>query len=154
MKLSSLAQRPLVIALLYGALAGCTVLQPQSAEELKVDSLTLRGELTRGVVAAPFCLHLRYTNAFWVAYSDAVTEAWVTDGSCASQGARRAVDAVRLGWWQDGDTVQLNRQCLRAEGCRVSEQNLVVGRHIRCASAVAQEGNQTAFLTTNHNACH
>jgi hypothetical protein len=154
MKLCTSALIRLLSIVLGGALAACTLRPPQSAEEHMVDSLTLPGNLTRGVVAAPFCLHLRYSNAFYVGYSDSRTETWVTDGSCASKGARRALESVRVSWWYDWDDTQSNRQCLNADGCRINEQNAIMGRNIRCASAQAHEGNQTAFVSTDHAVCH
>lgn len=119
-----------------------------------VDSVSLRTDLAQGVTGQPFCLHLRYSNEFYVAYSDSRTEAWVTEGSCASNGARRPVEGLRVSWWNDWYDTQRNRQCLRTDSCRMNDQNLVEGRNIRCASAQARDGNQSAFITTDQTVCH
>jgi hypothetical protein len=153
MKLPGLLH-PLLIALLAGLLSACTLRPPKSAEEQMVDSVTLSPDVARGVVAPAFCLHLRYSNTFLVGFSDSRTEAWVTDGRCASKGARRELESIRVSWWYDWDDTQSTRQCLQADGCRVNEQNALIGRNVRCASAQAHEGNQTAFVTTDHAVCH
>ncbi len=145
----------LTLAALACALTACTLRPPESSEELMVDSVTLAPELAQGIVAKPFCLHLRYSNEFYVAYSDSRTEAWVTEGRCDSAKAdKRRVDGIRLSWWNDWYDTQTNRQCLDADACRMNDQNVVEGRNIRCASAQARDGNQTAFLTTDHTVCH
>lgn len=136
-------------------LAACTLRPPASAEELMVDSVTLSPALAQGVVAKPFCLHLRYSNDFYVLYSDNRTEAWITDGPCSdAQGARRRVAHIRLSWWHDWYDTQSNRQCLDHDICRMNDTQVIEGRNIRCASAQARDGNQTAFLTTDHTRCH
>lgn len=120
-----------------------------------VDSVSLSPELARGVVATPFCLHLRYSNEFYVAYSDSRTEAWTTEGHCGDEKAtRRPVETLRLSWWNDWYDTQTNRQCLQTDACRMNDQNVVEGRNIKCASAQARDGNQTAFITTNQSVCH
>jgi hypothetical protein len=144
----------ILFALLTTSLAACTLRPPESSEELMIDSVSLTPELAQGVTSKPFCLHLLYSNAFYVAYSDSRTEAWSTDGTCASNGARRAIEGLRLSWWNDWHDTQTNRQCLNTDGCRMNEQNVVEGRNIRCASAQARDGNQTAFLTTDQAVCH
>jgi hypothetical protein len=151
--------RPLLLLLsaaaLASTLAGCTLRPPESGEEHMIDSVTLTPELAQGITAKPFCLHLRYSNEFYVAYSDSRTEAWVTDGRCDSAPAdKRRVDGIRLSWWNDWYDTQTNRQCLNTDGCRMNDQNVVEGRNIRCASAQARDGNQTAFVTTDHAVCH
>lgn len=145
----------LTLAALACALAACTLRPPESSEELMVDSVTLTPELAQGITAKPFCLHLRYSNEFYVAYSDSRTEAWVTEGRCDSAKAdKRRVDGIRLSWWNDWYDTQTNRQCLDTDACRMNDQNVVEGRNIRCASAQARDGNQTAFLTTDNAVCH
>lgn len=144
----------LVVTGLVASLAACTLRPPASSEELLVDSVSLRTDLAQGVTGQPFCLHLRYSNEFYVAYSDSRTEAWVTEGSCASNGARRPVEGLRVSWWNDWYDTQRNRQCLRTDSCRMNDQNLVEGRNIRCASAQARDGNQSAFITTDQTVCH
>ncbi|TAK85761.1 MAG: hypothetical protein EPO09_20075 [Aquabacterium sp.] len=145
----------LTTAALAGALTACTLRPPESSEELMVDSMTLTPELAQGITAKPFCLHLRYSNEFYVAYSDSRTEAWITEGRCDSAKAdKRRVDGIRLSWWNDWYDTQTNRQCLDTDACRMNDQNVVEGRNIRCASAQARDGNQTAFITTDHAVCH
>lgn len=137
------------------ALGACTLRPPSSSEELMVDSTSLSPELAQGVVAKPFCLHLRYANDFYVAYSDSRTEAWVTEGRCDdAQATKRAVERLRVSWWNDWYDTQSNRQCTQTDACRMNDQNVVEGRNIRCASAQAHDGNQIAFLTTNQAVCH
>lgn len=135
-------------------LAACTLRPPMSSEEHMVDSASLSPELAQGVVATPFCLHLRYSNQFFVAYSDARTEAWITDGTCATNGARRAVDSLRLSWRDDWYDTQNTRQCLQTDACRINEQNVIEGHNVRCASAQARAGNQTAFVSTDQARCY
>lgn len=90
-----------------------------------------------------------------MAYSDSRTEAWITDGLCGSTGgARRPVESLRLSWRNDWYDTQTNRQCLQTDSCRMNDQNVIEGRNIRCASAQARDGNQAAFLTTDHAVCH
>lgn len=133
----------------------CTLRPPASSEELMIDSVTLTPDLAQGVTGKPFCLHLRYSNEFYVAYSDSRTEAWITDGQCSETGgARRPVESLRLSWRNDWYDTQTNRQCLQTDTCRMNDQNVIEGRNIRCASAQARDGNQTAFLTTDHAVCH
>jgi len=142
----------LSIALLT-LLCACTLRPPMSSEEHMIDSVSLTPEIAQGVIATPFCLHLRYNNQFFVAYSDNRTEAWVTDGACATPGARRPVDSVRLSWRYDWYDTQQTRQCMQTDGCRIDEQNVVEGRNVRCAAAQARAGNQTAFVTTDQAFC-
>ncbi|RTL26711.1 MAG: hypothetical protein EKK47_20655 [Burkholderiales bacterium] len=143
------------IVLAAAALTACTLRPPASSEEMMIDSVSLSPELARGVVAKPFCLHLRYSNEFYVAYSDSRTEAWTTEGQCGDEKAtRRLVESLRLSWWNDWYDTQTNRQCLQTDACRMNDQNVVEGRNIKCASAQARDGNQTAFITTNQAVCH
>lgn len=143
------------LAALSAGLAACTLRPPSSSEELMIDSVTLAEPLAQGVTAKPFCLHLRYTNEFYVAYSDSRTEAWVTEGPCSdANAAKRSVEGLRLSWWNDWYDTQTNRQCLQTDACRMNDQNVIEGRNIKCASAQARDGNQTAFLTTDHAVCH
>lgn len=143
------------VAALAASLAACTLRPPVSSQELMIDSVTLDPALAQGVTAKPFCLHLRYSNEFYVAYSDSRTEAWITEGACSDpNGAKRAVEGLRLSWWNDWYDTQTNRQCLQTDACRMNDQNVIEGRNIKCASAQARDGNQTAFLTTDHAACH
>lgn len=138
---------------LLSLLAACTLRPPMSSETHMVDSVSLTPEIAQGVLAAPFCLHLRYNNQFFVAYSDNRVDAWVTDGACATQGARRTVDSVRLSWRHDWYDTQQTRQCIQTDGCRIDDQNVIEGRNVRCASAQARAGNQTAFVTTDQALC-
>jgi hypothetical protein len=135
------------------ALAACTLRPPVSGEERMADSTTLTPDLAQGT-APPFCLHLRYHNAFFVTMSDARTEAWVTEGRCDAQGGRRMVEAIRLSWWNDWHDTQNNRQCLNTDNCSINDTNVIVGQNIRCASAQARHGNQVAFITTDEAVCH
>ena len=135
-------------------LSACALRPPFSSEEREVESATLAPDLAQGVTATPFCLHLRYHNAFFVVASDSRTEAWVTEGACASKGGRRAVETLRLSWWQDLYDTQRTRQCLQTDRCDINEQNAIEGRNTRCASAQATQGNQSAFITTDQNVCH
>jgi hypothetical protein len=142
------------MALSSALLSGCVLRPPQSGEETMVDS-QMPGELVgAGLTGKAFCLHLRYHNHFFPAYSDSRTETWVTDGSCASKGAGRPVGSLRLSWWYDWQDTQTSRQCLKAERCSVAEQNIVLSRNVRCAAAQASDGPHTAFITTDANVCH
>jgi hypothetical protein len=137
------------------ALGGCALRPPFSSEEVKIDSEALPLNLVMGgAVAQPFCLHVLYRNAFYVLYSDTRAEAWVTDGSCASEGKHRTVSGIKLSWHHDApwDT-QVNRQCLQTDTCRMNEQNIIEGKNIRCAAALVVEGNQSAFVSTDLKAC-
>lgn len=137
------------------ALTACALRPPASSEELTADSQALPlSVVAGGVVSPPFCLHVLYRNTFYAIVSDNRAEAWVTDGSCASQGARRVVNGIRLSWRHDApwDT-QSNRQCLRTDTCRNHEQNVIEGKNIRCAAARVSEGNQTAFISSDQTAC-
>jgi hypothetical protein len=145
---------PILALALATALSACTLRPPVSGEERAIDSATLTPELAQGVVAAPFCLHVRYHNAFFVAISDTRADAWVTDGSCATEGARRPVDAVRVTWRNDWYDTQDTRQCMQTDFCSVNDANVAPGRNIRCASAQARHGNQVAFITTDQGICH
>lgn len=140
--------------LILSSLGACALRPPSSSEEHMIDSVSLRPDLAQGVTSPPFCLHLRYHNQFLLAYSDTRTESWITDGSCASKGARRVVETIRLSWRHDWHDKQASRLCLQSDGCRINEQHVVAGRNIHCASTQARDGNQTAFVTTDHAACH
>jgi hypothetical protein len=151
----SLLRAIFVLATLASALSACTLRPAKSTQEHMVDSVTLAPNLAQGVTAKPFCLHLRYSNEFYVAYSDSRTQAWVTEGRCdSSTVAKRRVDGVRLSWRNDWYDTQTHRQCLDTDACRMNDQNVVEGRNIRCASAQARDGNQTAFITTDQAVCH
>jgi len=134
-------------------LSACTLRPPVSGEERAIDSATLSPDLAQGLVSAPFCLHVRYHNAFFVAMSDTRADAWVTEGACATAGARRQVDAVRLSWRHDWYPTQNTRQCLNTDNCSNNDANVIEGRNIRCASAQARHGNQTAFISTDQALC-
>ena len=149
------ALRPTLIAMRALSLltSACTVPPLRQSDELRVDSITLAPKHSGGVTANPFCLHLRFKGQFYLAYSDRQVESWVTEGTCDSEGAPRAVDQLRMNWRFHGYDTQRSRQCMNATGCRTQERDVIEGRALRCASAVAQQGNQTAFLTTDVVAC-
>lgn len=153
--LASAARWGVVLSTILSALlSACTLRPPLSGEERTIDSVTLAPDLVQGAVAQPFCLHLSYHNTFFVVGSDNRTEAWITDGPCATPGPKRAVESLRLSWWNDWYDSQQTRQCLQSDVCSVNDQNAVEGRNIRCASAQARQGNQTAFITTDQAVCH
>jgi len=140
----------LVLSLLGSA---CTLPPIQQKDELRVDSITLAPKFVGAAESPPFCLHLRLVGGFYVAYSERQVESWVTEGRCDSDGAPRAVDQLRMNWRFQGYDTQRSRQCANATGCRSQERDIVEGHALRCASAVAQQGNQTAFLTTDVVGC-
>jgi len=153
--MTRLAMRPPLVAMLALSMLGsaCTVPPMQRADELRVDSVTLRPQNAAGVSNPPFCLHLRFKGQFYVAYSERQVESWVTEGSCDSEGAPRTVDQLRMNWRFQGYDTQRSRQCMNANGCRSQERDIIEGHALRCASAMAQHGNQTAFLTTDVVGC-
>jgi len=156
MKATPIAPRPaaLLAALLATALlSACALPWPYSQAEVAVDSVTLAPELAQSVTAPPFCLHLRYDNAYFAIASESSAEAWITEGRCADAGPARQVDTLRVSWRHDYQDAQGTRQCLDTDRCRNHDQHIVDGRNIRCASAQARQGNQTAFVTTDHAAC-
>ena len=136
-----------------GLLDGCTVPPVRTADELRVDSVTLADRHNGGVGGTPFCLHLRTQGAFFVAYSERQVEGWVTTGRCDSDGAPRSVDQLRINWRFVGYDTLRTRQCAGAARCDVKERDVIEGRAVRCASAVAQQGNQTAFVTSDGVGC-
>ena len=142
------------MAIAAALLSACALPEPYSEAEVAVDSVTLATELAQGVEAAPFCLHLRYDNAYFGVASESSAEAWVTEGSCKEPGARRQVDNVRVSWRHDYQDIQATRQCVDTDRCRNHDQHIIEGRNIRCASAQARQGNQTAFVTTDQAYCH
>lgn len=149
--------KPIAVLLaipLASVLCACTLRPPVSGEERAIDSTPLPAELMQGLLEKPFCLHIRYHNAFFVAMSDTRVEAWVTDGTCATAGARRQVDALRLSWRNDWYDTQNTRQCLQTDICSVNDANVIEGRNIRCASAQARHGDQMAFISTDQTVCH
>lgn len=133
--------------------SACTVPPLRNSDELRVDSITLAPRHSGGVSSPPFCLHLRFVGQFYVAYSERQVESWVTEGRCDSEGAPRSVDQLRMNWRFEGYDTQRSRQCLNATGCRSQERDIVEGRALRCASALAQQGNQTAFISTDGVGC-
>lgn len=150
--------RPSLFALLcatslVACLNGCTLRPVERTEEMAIDSSALGPELSQAQATAPFCLHLRYGNTFAVAYSHNRREAWVTDGSCASKGAPRVVEALRVNWKLDWYDTQHTRACMGSDRCAIEERNIIEGRNIGCASAAARVGNQTAFLSTDTARC-
>lgn len=137
-------------AMLLGA---CTVPPLHHRDEVRVDSVTLAPKHVGGVTSNPFCLHLRFVGDFYGVASERQVEAWVTEGRCDSDGAPRAVDQLRVNWRFQGYETQRSRQCPSATGCRSQERDVIEGRVLRCASALAQQGNQTAFISTDGVAC-
>lgn len=142
------------LALAVLMLPACALREPYSSEQRAIDSVTLSPPLAQGVEAAPFCLHLRYNNAFFAIASESRTEAWVTDGPCHTPGAKRVVDTLRVSWRHDFQDARGTRQCHDTDTCIANEQHVIEGRNIRCASAHARHGNQTAFVTTDQAICH
>jgi len=152
LRLASIASAGTVLALgLLGS--ACTLPPVQQKDELRTDSVTLAPRHVGAAESPPFCLHLRMIGAFYLAYSERQVESWVTEGRCDSEGAPRAVNQVRINWRFQGYDTQRSRQCTNATGCRSQERDIVEGHALRCASAVAQQGNQTAFVTTDAVAC-
>jgi hypothetical protein len=141
----------IVAAMLVSA---CALREPYNHDERAVDSVSLAPALAQGLETAPFCLHLRYDNAFFAVASESRTEAWITEGSCGQAGAKRQVETLRISWRHDFYDHQLTRQCLDTDRCLNNDQHVVEGRNIRCASAQARQGNQTAFVTTDQAVCH
>jgi hypothetical protein len=145
---------PLLAGLTLNLLiSACTVPPLRNSDELRVDSLTLGPEHNGGVGGSPFCLHLRFVGNFYVVLSERQVEGWTTDGRCDSEGAPRAVEQLRLNWRFQGYETQRSRQCMNATGCRSQERDIVEGHALRCASAMAQQGNQTAFITSDAVGC-
>jgi hypothetical protein len=134
-------------------LTACALPQPYSSEERAVDSVTLAPTIAQGVEAAPFCLHLRYNNAYFAVASESRTEAWITEGTCSQTGAARKVDTLRISWRHDFYDSQMTRQCVDTDRCVANLQHVLEGRNIACASAQARQGNQTAHITTDQAAC-
>jgi hypothetical protein len=137
---------------ILASLNGCALPPLDSAQEVQVDTVTLSPRLTYGVTATPFCLHLRHHSGFKVVYSDHAVEAWATDGSCASKGARRSIDTLALSWRYDSYTQQ-DRLCGNADTCTMADKRVIEGRVIQCASARAREGDQSAFVSTDQARC-
>jgi hypothetical protein len=141
-----------VVAL--ATLNGCTLRPLWQQHETQIDSVTLSDAATAGVGGRPFCLHLRHSNQFFVAYSQNLVEAWVTDGRCADKGPERAVDGIRLNWRADLRDSQEGRQCMQTERCTHTEKNVVEGKFFRCATAAARQGNQAAYISTDEARCY
>lgn len=153
--------RCLTAALACALLSACVLRPPQSSEETMVDSVIPGDAVGAGITGKPFCLHLRYRNHFFSAYSDSRVAAWVTDGSCAAPtgtpatpAAKRQVGTIRIGWWYDWEDHQKNRQCMVTDHCEIDAQNVILGRNIRCAVAQVADGPYTAFVTTDTAVCH
>lgn len=137
------------------ALTACTVRPPVSSEEKMVDSISTTQGPVSGPPAAPFCLHVRYANTFWAAYSTNQAEAWVTAGKCADKGTEaRPVPHLRLTWHNDWYDKRESRSCPSTDRCVNSERNVLEGHNIHCVAASAQDGDQTAFVTTDLVQCH
>jgi len=134
--------------------AGCTLRPPFSGETHQVDSVTLPDPLTGGASAPPFCLHLRYHNAFFGLASDTRVEAWTTAGRCDSDGGKQAVHTLQLNWWLDWHDRRESRQCIETDHCGNNQQDIVTAHHVRCAWASALLGNQLAFVSTDEVQCH
>ncbi len=81
-------------------------------------------------------------------------EAWVTDGRCTDKGPERAVDAIRLNWRADLRDAQEGRQCMQTERCTHTENNVIEGKFLRCATAAARQGNQTAYISSDEVRCN
>lgn len=136
------------------SLTGCTLRPLHQQREIQIDSVTLSNEASAGVGGTPFCLHLRQDNQFYVAYSRNHVEAWVTDGRCTDKGPERAVDAIRLNWRADLRDAQEGRQCMQTERCTHTENNVIEGKFIRCATAAARQGNQAAYISSDEVRCN
>ncbi len=135
-------------------LAGCMLRPLHSGKETQIDSIISAKDVAVGIAAKPFCLHVRFRNHFFPAYSDDLAEAWVTDGTCASKGPPRAVSVMRLSWWYDWKDTQSNRQCMATDRCSAPEEHVLVGLNIHCVAAHAVDGPNSAFITTNQAVCH
>ncbi len=142
---------PLVFAGLF--LSACAVRPLSDGEEHMIDSVSLAPDLVRGISTEPFCLHLRHQNSFIAVRSANQVEAWVTAGTCQSAGKPMTVDAIRVTLRFDWYDTQTTKQCLQTERCLFKEQHVGEGRHMRCASAQARQGNQTAFISTDQVWC-
>lgn len=144
---------PILIAMSLGlALGGCALYPLDAAQELQVDAVTLAPKLSYGVTATPFCLHLRHHSGFKVVYSEHAVEAWATDGSCATKGARRSIDTLALSWRYDSYPQQ-DKLCGNADTCTMADKRIIEGRMIQCVSARARDGDQSAFLSSDLARC-
>ena len=121
-----------------------------------------KGELTEIIVNTKkalasvtqntFCLHVRYSNNFYYLYSENYAEGWVTEGDCNTDGPRRSVENIGLGWHYKGEG-QSNKQCSGSDSCSFSERNYGIGKTIECVVAAAHDGNLSAYNTTDPIGC-
>lgn len=140
----------LAAALAAAALAGCVIQRPVPVE-MKVDSVPLSSPA--GSASEPFCLHLRFdTRRYYLAYSENAVEAWVTGGSCSSNGARRGVESINLGWRYKWEGLS-GKQCTQQDSCALGEKNVVLGKVFECAMVTARDGEQSAHLSTDQVGC-
>ena len=148
-----MSHRPLMAALAVAgivALSGCAVQRPLSGEA-RVESSLLATASAEGA-PAPFCLHLRWGNRFYGAYSGNTAEAWVSEGPCAADGAARSVESISLGWRYRWDAPQ-TQICAPASQCRLDAHHIVLGKVFECLRVQVRDGAQQAFFSTDQAAC-
>lgn len=147
MKTMSKSFAVLAVSLMFG----CTPQAP-STQVTKIESSTLPSPAEAGVLANPFCLHVKYQNNYYSLYSENYAEGWVTDGRCDVDGPRRSVQSIVLAWRYKGESLS-SKQCSSADFCSFSERNYGIGKTIECSSSRARDGNQSAHATTDHVSC-
>ena len=140
---------------LQAGLSGCSLGLPPIADqyELSVNSLTMPELQSGGSVRPAFCLHLRQNNHFFGLYSDNVVQSWATEGRCDTAGAAQRVAVLRLSWHYAYSDTQDSLQCERDDHCNLNAKFVLLGQRVACASAAAQDGNQTAFITLDKVSC-
>jgi len=146
-------RRSLLWSLVLITMMGCASKSDESGQEVRVDSVPLPLDKSSTDTGRPFCLHVRFENRAYLAYSNSHSKAWITDGRCDSAGPRRSVESMRLIWTYDTADNTSSRSCFAMDNCQFNERNIVVQRQLQCAAASAKDGQQAAVLSTNPALC-
>lgn len=131
------------------AVAGCATQAPTFKE---VRTQSARTSEVGAAAGGPFCLHVKYHNNWYYAYSENYAEAWVTDGACEAGGPRRAVQALSMNYRYKGEGLG-GKNCPGADSCSFSERNYGIAKEIECASGSASDSGWGAHYSTDPIGC-
>ncbi len=98
----------------------------------------------------PYCLTVKFDNNNFYFYSEVYAQAWVTHGTCESEGSTlRVPGTLRLEYLLNGGQVQ-SINCDAKAVCAYSERFYGIGRTLRCASAVSASDFTSTQASTGY----
>lgn len=99
-----------------------------------------------------FCLHFRMIDRHYILLGSGQMQSWVTAGECGVEGPRRPVQDITIGWRHDKEQ-PVTRECKKADSCNFTVRYLGYEKRIACSTAIAADGNQSAYGSTDPLAC-